>query len=779
MDSEVHDHVSTNDNSDGLYKTSNLKITPYHYPITGIRMGEVTVEKDASVDLLGYVEFLIEDGTQTGAWVKAEDMNYCPAVNFSLGNYIEYGTITESTLTALKRTSQDGMEISAYVSGAEDDVTPPAGQNGLMTNSTLYITPFLYPVESVAFKQNMYELNLTDNTTKDLLGELEFTLRTSKSSVAPAETITRSYAELDAEYKPTLVWYSAEDAVTVDESTGLAGAADKTSIEGVSISVYVENGGNGPLCTTQVRVSPYIYQINALRWTQQSLEVTVGEENDLIGYLEFQAVTDNGNEWLAASALGNDLSSLSLGSSSNYLSLNENGTVLTATSACADQPVNALYQQMQTSVALLVTAVPPFIPVTSIAVNVQEIKMGVGDMQSFAVTYLPADATFEPAKLSVTVDAPYTSWGNLLEIEQSENDPRNCDVIARYAHAGSLTVAYDYDGVSSVTVPVTVGSHYSIPAGWSWLSLYNLEASSYASSLDSKLFGYGLVELRSQTQSLIYDSEYGYFGNLDMAPNGAYHAYITSASNPVVYGVRSFAPQQLYAGYTWLYYPYQIDTELSVLSTECFATGDMIIGKTGFATKTANGWEGTLTVLKAGESYISKTANAGTITWAAESAIPMVIDAPQAAGRRDDSVFEYDATKFANNMCLIARIDSNVDAMQVGAFVGDECRGEGKMVEIDGERYYFVTVQGKAGETVSFRSYDGFDYQDLATTVRFTSQAGTLAEPLYLGEVRGTNGIESLRAEDLESEAYDLMGRHTTVNRGLLIKGNKAVLLNK
>ena len=85
---------------------------------------------------------------------------------------------------------------------------------------------------------------------------------------------------------------------------------------------------------------------------------------------------------------------------------------------------------------------------------------------------------------------------------------------------------------------------------------------------------------------------------------------------------------------------------------------------------------------------------------------------------RTDRMWDYDHTKFASNMTVVATLDNleDGDRYTIGAFVGDECRGEGRF--IDG--LAFITIHSDGGEEVKFRLYDTLTgiFSDIDLTVR-------------------------------------------------------------
>lgn len=68
------------------------------------------------------------------------------------------------------------------------------------------------------------------------------------------------------------------------------------------------------------------------------------------------------------------------------------------------------------------------------------------------------------------------------------------------------------------------------------------------------------------------------------------------------------------------------------------------------------------------------------------------------------AALSYNPRKFADNMAIVADLGTDVDTdrYSVYAFVGDECRGEGKAVN----GRYFITAYGNQGEYVTLRVID-------------------------------------------------------------------------
>ena len=151
------------------------------------------------------------------------------------------------------------------------------------------------------------------------------------------------------------------------------------------------------------------------------------------------------------------------------------------------------------------------------------------------------------------------------------------------------------------------------------------------------------------------------------------------------------------------------------------------------------------------------------------------------AAAKERSVWNYNDSHFANTMAVIAKIDvEDCESYSVGAFVGDECRGEGKF--INGKAY--ISVAGEMGEVVTFRLYDKWtnEYIEIDTELAFADMAGTAKAPVLMGVLGGTTGIadvDAIDSNDIEA-VYDATGRAVSeMTNGVYIikvrEGNRVV----
>ncbi|MBQ5730748.1 MAG: T9SS type A sorting domain-containing protein, partial [Bacteroidaceae bacterium] len=220
-------------------------------------------------------------------------------------------------------------------------------------------------------------------------------------------------------------------------------------------------------------------------------------------------------------------------------------------------------------------------------------------------------------------------------------------------------------------------------------------------------------------------------------------------------------------GWNWVSYPYEYSYPIEqVLNASLFAEGDIVLSKNGgFSTLTDGKWEGSLTTLTPNEGYMiySNNANGFTLSMPGRFTLEQGYFAENDAARvaaMERSVWNYDGSRFANTMAVIAKIDiDDCDSYTIGSFVGDECRGEGEF--INGKAYIFVT--GEMGEVVTFRLYDKWtgEFIDVTTELIFADMAGTAKAPVLMGVLDGTAGIVDINSIDSNSiEAiYDAAGR--------------------
>lgn len=395
------------------------------------------------------------------------------------------------------------------------------------------------------------------------------------------------------------------------------------------------------------------------------------------------------------------------------------------------------------------------------------------ETRDFVLTPDPVDAEVDPSRVEVTiVDASVPEmWKSIVEIVPTDETMLNYTI--KPHSVGRATISVKLDGVEVATSYVGIGQRYIQKAGWKWTSLY-----SGGVSWNSPEYELGDVveEIRSEDALLHNDPEYGYFGDLNRLEPGTCYKIKVKEEEPGLLNLRIYPGgyedmrpyRQIVPMWNWLGNPYQYDHDInSVFSTEDanankFNVGDRIVSKdNGFAEYNGEKWTGTLTTLHAGLGYMYFNAASDTINmelkyeWNMPQGTP-VMNAPQ----HKQSVWTYNSAPFADNMTIVADLGNEYSAERftVGAFVGDECRGEGEM--IDGK--CFITVHADKGETISFKLHDAVsgEMRTINEQMPFAKMAGSLRAPQRL-TVGGI--VIGITAADIASSGIAVVDGQITV----------------
>lgn len=401
------------------------------------------------------------------------------------------------------------------------------------------------------------------------------------------------------------------------------------------------------------------------------------------------------------------------------------------------------------------------------------VEMVSTETRDFVLTPDPVDAEVDPSRVEVTiVDASVPEmWKSIVEIVPTDETKLNYTI--RPHSVGRATISVKLDGEEVATSYVGIGQRYIQKAGWKWTSLY-----SGGVSWNSPEYELGDVveEIRSEDALLHNDPEYGYFGDLNRLEPGECYKIKVKEEEPGLLNLRIYPGgyedmrpyRQIVPMWNWLGNPYQYDHDInSVFSTEDasankFNVGDRIVSKdNGFAEYNGEKWTGTLTTLHAGLGYMYFNAASDTINmelkyeWNMPQGTP-VMNAPQ----HKQSVWTYNSAPFADNMTIVADLgnDYSAERFTVGAFVGDECRGEGEM--IDGK--CFITVHADKGETISFKLHDAVsgEMRTINEQMPFAKMAGSLRAPQRL-TVGGI--VTGITAADIASSGIAVVDGQITV----------------
>ena len=367
----------------------------------------------------------------------------------------------------------------------------------------------------------------------------------------------------------------------------------------------------------------------------------------------------------------------------------------------------------------------------------------------------------------------------------------------RATGAGEVYLSVLYDGQA---MPRTEAQscYIQIPAeitfnsnGWDWIyAPDNIELTvssedpTYKESLNID-DNNKVIEIRSQTDLLYNDKTYGFIGTIySLMPSDGMYKIKATYEDATKCIFTSLEPawerdqsKVLMPGYTWIGYTNEWNMTLDELnsmdSNNNPSEGDQIIGKTNFAEYSGGQWVGADFTLEAGKGYIYYNSSDSrknfqfdyTPDFSNQTNSIRLLSEQKKSLDNSSSIWEFDATQFADNMAIVAEISKleNPEDYTIGAFVGDECRGMGKVVK-DGKM--MINVAGKPGETVSFclhNEYTG-EFIPVETVVQYSQKIGSLKSPMALTapEISGVSEITT--DENDEETYYDLYGRKVDGN---------------
>lgn len=768
---------------------TRVRVTPLKYEVIGIKLPESlgSIEVGQTIDLLDKILFVVKTGgydlTQqpNTAELKASEFANAPAVNWYVDS--KFATIAGNVLTAVGGTTIDGTELQASLGDFSEQYP--------FASSTLIITPYNYEIIELKAEQTEFTLDL--NETVDLRSQLKFTLKVGYNEDGSPKTEVKTYAELTN--KPALAWIS-NDYAPINTETGVLTAAQSTGPEGTGSYVVCNDCTGQPNTVNyKIKVVPFYYEnlLNVrLAETSDPFELSVEQTRDVLPYLEF-LVSDN--EWVSSSNVAPATYANFVYTSADESVFTTNGSNLTGVSANEQgiYLVISRYAGDNHPFKVRIVVHAKAVPLTGL--SAENVVMVAGETKTVVLTLIPENADFDPANIEVSVSgSSHAISGNWEVVDLSEvklqNGKWTIDVKANIADKSTVTLSYypEEGDVIDGNFEVLAGLKHHVNAGWNWVSQLMVDTEMLTPQLlrENK---YKVIDMRSQTQVTYYDAQYEtFFGSLASLTNAAYRVKSEETKGFVVYPENTttsvaYGNVTIYKGWTWLYYPYQINISLADICDQFenlnLTDGDKIISKDkGFVEYNDGKWSDDSFVFEAGQSYLLYCKNGGTLSWTEESMLPgadLMGSQPTASAApsaRPSSVWQYDASQFQQNMVIVATLE-DMDT-ELGAFVEGECRGEAKRVEIDGQTYYFITVHGNPGETVNFRTYEGGQYGAVETAITFTGMAGTVKAPVIL-KPGVVTGIQSIDAESAAAAQYDLQGRRVNAAGGLHIESRNGV----
>ncbi|MBR2233828.1 MAG: hypothetical protein IJ892_02070 [Prevotella sp.] len=412
--------------------------------------------------------------------------------------------------------------------------------------------------------------------------------------------------------------------------------------------------------------------------------------------------------------------------------------------------------------------------VNDFTISIADLVQSAGS--TITITPVPADAEVDISHLALTATyADNDSWDAATIGALAEGAANTFTATVNPLVPGQVvfTVTYN-DGadlmITKASDPVEVAYPLAKSNGWTWKTIPYGHPE--VDGLET-VFGSNLVEIRTQGEQLYNDPEYGYFGDLDLLTQNKCFKLKMNVGSPetyALYGGRlgQLGTVALRKGWNWIPCPYIFNrTIANAFSGMRFQQGDRLISKDSFAEYDGTSWSGSLEGLASGNGYLFWNAGSEgrTLVYADEFGLggadefvveATSVDGPMGARMQapaQSSLFGYDASRFRDNMTIVAEVQDVADAdnYQAYAFVGDECRGRG----ISQNGKLFITVHADAGEQVKFVLYDELTGEicEAEQTVAMQQMLGTLSAPFRLTSHAVTTGIHDVERSSTSEAA--------------------------
>ena len=391
------------------------------------------------------------------------------------------------------------------------------------------------------------------------------------------------------------------------------------------------------------------------------------------------------------------------------------------------------------------------------------------------LTPVPSDAMFRPETLTLAFTGFPEQWV-AATCQLASTSPLIYSITPQVPGEISLSINqgkipfFDASGNSYSSTSFRVAYPVRLAEGWQWMT------NAYGKVATEEDFrqvygGNDLVEIRTHEHLLYNDPEWGYFGTLldgGLPQNTAYK--VRMKNGPFVGrlwngGFQRGMAFQVESGWSWIPSPYYYNRLFSSAFTQngALPVGLTIISKEGGQAEwNGSGWVGDLPALMAGQFFLcyNPADYAITLTYADEM---VMTQGDEAIPSAPVGPWDFDASGFSDNMTLVASVpglDSPGDYV-IGAFVGNECRGEGHWS--DGR--FFITAHVAGFEEVSFRLCHlptGHEY-DIDESFGVQLHLGSVNHPVALHSMEFITGIASAESGAMQSvHYYDLMGRRVS-----------------
>lgn len=345
----------------------------------------------------------------------------------------------------------------------------------------------------------------------------------------------------------------------------------------------------------------------------------------------------------------------------------------------------------------------------------------------------------------VSIQAKDGSWADCMEyLEQGK-----WQTYGRYPDGGNMATILNQPTIdktnkigmkdyNSVTPAGWLGNEKTITLalaeGWNWTS-HNM-----AQSVDKSRFLANALCLRGQNDSIVLRDEAVWEGKLQaLEAAKGYKIKMQQASDVILRGVvyDVTVPVTLQQGWNWVGCPlYNTTTLTAALANYVPQEGDKVVGLDAFATYEDGKWQGSLTSLQPGQSYLFYATQGQEFCWQSLSPLKTNNRRYAPAEQAEDGAWQTDIHAYPDVMTLVADVQADDEVSldgryYVGAFCEDECRGVGVL---DGD-LLFMNIHGEGTDRIEFRLLDAQgEVYGSANAALFQAQAqlGTVQQPYPL-----------------------------------------------
>ena len=239
-------------------------------------------------------------------------------------------------------------------------------------------------------------------------------------------------------------------------------------------------------------------------------------------------------------------------------------------------------------------------------------------------------------------------------------------------------------------------------------------------------------------------------------------------------------------GWNWIAYtPLTTMTVGEALAAANPQQGDIVKSQTAVAIYGSYGWEGSLKALEGGHGYLYYSTDGQTKSFVYPMASAKArMTAPRRAPEGLRIFKPVDLGLYPNNMTMVIQLkdgDAVVDTCEVGAFIGDECRGATRASE---NGLYYLVISGEgSGQPMTLRTCLNGEIIDIDNTQQFVSDynIGTSWNPYVIDLQNLWNGIYAVGIDDGDDDDWWTLqgfkiGRKPTQPGVYIHKGEKVTI---